>query len=307
MASIDFPFATQHLGIRYGEAPGYSEDFDGTRPASRRILLTNWLDVKDFPVAMLGDVKVAAGGGGFNRTVPEKHPKPAFGYCQELRLREGLGAPVQDSVRKMIAYQDLVNKTEGVAVWEATYYPVPWAIKGDDAIGVQIRGGDAGLGEGSRYITKELEFGMEVYQLPGCSYEWRTKQPSARTGKPITDTIPEGIPYQRPIDSLKYIWRMVPEPVPRRFLSIVGKINKDSFDGYGAGTLLCGTPEMSETKFTASGSPYRDIVFNLHFRPDSGWNTFYRKDLNDFDLIVEKKTGKIGPYRTGDFGELFAV
>lgn len=299
--TLDLPYKTKARGIPYGELDGYTESYNQDGPESRRILITPWTAAEHFPVAMMGDVS-RAGGLTLNRIVPERHPKPELGYCVELKLSRGIGAPVKDGGAGMLKYIDRVNNLDGVAVWEAVYRPLPYTVKVDDELREQVKGGGGGAGsELNRYVIREFENNVEVYTLPGNSMVWGSPVPSRNGVQIHNEQITEPLPMQRGLATLRYTWCWVPEPIPSHIFALQGKVNAASFDGQDPGFLLLQSIDISERKYTASGNPCRFITYLMLLRADSGWNSFYRPRLSRFDNTYLRVAPEFaGPLRPGE-------
>lgn len=294
--------------IKYGERKGYKESWSFERPGeARRILICNWSDANNFPVAMLGDVRPGA-GGLLTRQIPNLHPNSTKQlYAVECNLLDGEGKYINDPGTGLIKFLDQSGNLDGLAVWEVTYRQLPFDVLPDLAVTPQTT-------ELMRYVQREPKFAMESYTLPGNCMQWGSD------GKPF----PENTNIRRPLMELHYTWYWVPEPFPLTCwynppgnppagYAVIGSLNNAAFDGlngnrqYSPGFLMAVAPEISERIWTPSGYPVRNVKYKFGLRPDAGWNRFYRAKLNDFDSLFPRKGGGRPPFTPGNFLSLFVL
>ena len=314
--------------IEYWERPPYTERFNLDGGEVTRTCLVDWHHARDFPAAMLGDAK--CNGVRIDRKLPDMHPHGSKNlYATDCQLVNGLGAWTSDPSNGLIFFNDLINTLPGKAEFKVTYRQLPFDVLPNGL-------GSNEYPELHRWVIKEFKWNMESYQLPGVAFVWGNAVVGldeadiqafnrsaagqlARGFKPKLQTIPEGMSKQRPLVELTYTRVWVPEPIPLALFEVVGKVNINPFpgikdgDSFDAGSLLCLPPTIAERKWTPAGTPVRNIVIHLAWRPDSGWNFFYHAGLNAFVDVLTRKASlgkepdatKRNPYEEDSFGVLF--
>lgn len=197
--------------------------------------------------------------------------------------------------------------------WEctATFEVLPYLTSGTDAYQETI-------------VVPTVEF---VTFSSGNKLKWTTEAPSSISNTPIPPDIVPGL--RLPAATLLVRWHMVPMDAvfdpsthfPDLLFSSMGKVNKQDWGSYDAGTLLFEPPKLTRITLCvaanrlgdATSKPFAYIVeYPLVYKPN-GWNklpTIISNKLQYYEATYDAtpvSEGGVGLYPAVDFNSVICV
>jgi hypothetical protein len=202
----------------------------------------------------------------------------------------------------------------GIAIIDVDYEHVRYNAWGDGEYLYQVaHGGTIGTAVESEYYRytelTDPKSSSQYLQLPGMTLAYTWKVPQLFGGEPLPPhgtPIPYGIGLVLPKEEFTLIWRRVPyevmdplqSPLPKLFTRIygdpgsaadlitgkyyqannrpwLGTINKKTFFGYGAGTLLFSGFERKRRSGPIPETFEWDLYYTFTYDPNRGWDRKY--------------------------------
>lgn len=296
---IEYTFRNEggRSGRRERWAPGANQVVD--------IVHVGWVDWPAWRTDMIGTSRfnaAATSNTGLSRTPPQTHPQFPWMRVADIELLEVIGV-VNDMNTGGISFSGEVGQ-QAVVVAQVTWAAVPYHFAPADSVTV----GNVTVplnSELNRFVERKSKYNVEALPLKGTQFALKDDR---------TVTFPGDPTILFPSEDLVYLWHEVPtasgndfdlpDALLARFKTFPGKINSTEFDGYEAGTLLCGVPER-QLVFGANGFPQWEIAYHFQFRP-TGWNHKYDPLSGTFREVVIDQNG-LPPYKSEDLNLLFKL
>lgn len=153
----------------------------------------------------------------------------------------------------------------------ATFRPLPYQVR-DNAEMAAINK----TSELERWVEREFTHAMSEISLPPGALKF-TEGPPEIINKPVPANASRLL---IPKESLRYLWRDVPDPPLEAIDNCVGLVNGSAFDGvrgfraWEPERLLCLPPQLKRRR-SPTGRVSWDIVYNFLVSPsEKGWNAF---------------------------------